>query len=149
MVESKTFKNPFGILPGGDYRWNERFRVQPSEDKLKFIKDPVKGEFDNLGLILTEEFRFSSDPEFGLEAADIATNTIRRSLMGNFSRHGWLAIRQLMIHRPPLCIRMMSLAHGHEVTPSTPYMEVLKDFRQGGRLMLPAKYLDEGRKSSR
>ena len=95
---------------GGDYRWQERFRIRPDGYKLQFVNDAEKGDFFDLKLLLTEDFQFSSEPEFGLEAVDIVTNTIRRSLSGHFNRAGWLAIPQLMIHRASHCIKLISLS---------------------------------------
>ncbi len=107
MLESHTFREPLIIAEGGNYRWQERFRKRPSDYKLRFAKDTQKDEFYDLRMVMTEDLRFSSDPEFGLEAVDIVTNTIRRSLSGNFSRAGWVAIPQLMIHRDSHYIKLI------------------------------------------
>ena len=69
MMESKTFREPLIGAEGGNYRWQERFRIRPSGYKLKFVNDSKKGEFFDLKLIMTEDFCFSSDPVFGLEAS--------------------------------------------------------------------------------
>ena len=71
---------------------------------------PGHGEYFSLNLVLKEDFRFSSAPEFGLEAADILVNAIRRSLAGNLGRQGWLPIRELMVHRTEHYIRLISMA---------------------------------------
>ncbi len=143
MLESKTFREPFIGAEGGDYRWQERFRVYPDGYKLQFVNDSEKGEFFDVNLIMTEDFCFSSESEFGLEAVDIVTNTIRRSLSGNFSRNGWMAIPQLIIHRASHCIRLISLAREGSLSRQVPYAAVLRDFRNGGRLMFPKRYLSE------
>ena len=143
MLESKTFREPFIGAEGGDYRWQERFRVYPDGYKLQFVNDPEKGEFFDINMIMTEDFCFSSEPEFGLEAVDIITNTIRRSLSGNFSRKGWMAIPQLIIHRASHCIRLISLTQEGSLSRQVPYAAVLRDFRSGGRLMFPERYLSE------
>jgi len=74
---------------------------------------------------------------------DILTNTIRRSMSGNFDRHGWLAIPQLMIHQNGHYIRLISLMPEEPSTSHFPYMKVLNDFRSGGRSMLPKKYFSD------
>ena len=94
-------------------------------------------------LYLTEDFQFSSEPEFGLEAVDIVTNTIRRSLSGHFNRAGWLAIPQLMIHRASHCIKLISLSREDQSSRPVPYANVMNDFRHGGRAMFPQGYFDE------
>ena len=128
---------------GGDYRWQERFRTRPSDYKLRFVNDSQSGKFFDLRMLMTEDFRFSSDPEFGLEAVDIVTNTIRRSLSGNFARAGWMAIPQLMIQRASHCIRLISLSRESASAQRLPYAKVMDDFRRGGRAMFPKRYFEE------
>jgi hypothetical protein len=137
MIESKSFRKSFIYVEGGDYRWHEKFRVEPNEHKLQFANVSETSEFFDLEPVLKKDFRFSSSPEFGLEAVDILVNAVRRSLAGNFRREGWLPIRKLMIHRNTHYIRMISLAA--EKTKSNPvsYKRVLSDFSVGGRNMLP------------
>ena len=143
MTESKTFREPLMAAEGGDYRWQERFRIRPDGYKLQFVNDAEKGDFFDLKLLLTEDFQFSSEPEFGLEAVDIVTNTIRRSLSGHFNRAGWLAIPQLMIHRASHCIKLISLSREDHSSRPVPYANVMNDFRHGGRAMFPQGYFDE------
>ena len=143
MLESKTFREPLIGAEGGDYRWQERFRVQPNGYKLQFVNDSEKGDYFDINMVMTEDFRFSSDPELGLEAVDIVTNTIRRSLSGNFSRAGWMAIPQLMINRASHCIKLISLVREGALSHQVPYAAVLRDFRCGGRSMFPKRYLRE------
>ena len=142
MLQSHTFREPFFAAEGGDYSWQERFRQRPSDYHLQFVNDAQKGEFFNLHMIMKEDFRFSSDPELGLEAVDIVTNTIRRSLSGHFARAGWMAIPQLMIHRASHCIRMISLAQEGQSPRTIPYARVIDDFRRGGRQMFPRRYFE-------
>ena len=143
MLESHTFREPFIGAEGGDYRWQERFRTRPSDYKLRFVNDSQSGKFFDLRMLMTEDFRFSSDPEFGLEAVDIVTNTIRRSLSGNFARAGWMAIPQLMIQRASHCIRLISLSRESASAQRLPYAKVMDDFRRGGRAMFPKRYFEE------
>ena len=140
MLESHSFREPFIVAEGGDCRWHERFRTEPDEYKLQFVRDPGEGEFFDLRLVMMEDFRFSPDPELGLEAADILTNTVRRSLSGHFERRGWMALPQLMIHRKNHYIRLISLSQEERATPRAPYTNVINDFRSGGRPMLPDKF---------
>ena len=142
-LESHTFRDPLIRAAEGDYRWQERFRTRPSDYKLRFVNDPQKGEFCNLRMVMTEDFRFSADPEFGLEAVDIVTNTIRRSLSGNFTRSGWMEIRQLMIHRASHYIKLISLSRESVSSHRIPYANVIDDFRHGGRAMFPERYFEE------
>ena len=143
MTESKTFREPLMAAEGGDYRWQERFRIRPDGYKLQFVNDSQQGDFFDLKLLLTEDFQFSSEPEFGLEAVDIVTNTIRRSLSGNFGRSGWLTIPQLMINRASHCIKLISLSREDHSSHTAPYANVLNDFRHGGRAMFPLRYFNE------
>ena len=143
MLESKTFREPLIAAEGGDYRWQEQFRKHPDDYKLRFVNDSEKGEFFDLREVIAENLGFSSDPEFGLEAVDIVTNAIRRSLSGNFAREGWIAIPQLMIGRASHCVRLITLSRESTLSSSIPYAKVLRDFRHGGRPMFPRRYFDE------
>ena len=42
MLESHSFREPFIAAEGGDYRWHDRFKTEPDEYKLQFVKDPEK-----------------------------------------------------------------------------------------------------------
>ena len=136
LLESQSLREPFVYVEGGDYRYAKRFEVEPGEHILPYAKEPEKAAFDDLRLKLTEDFRFSPDSEFGLEAVDILTNTVRRSMAGNFQRPGWMSLPQLMIHDDQHYIKMVNL---EEPTAAAdyPYMKVLNDFRKGGRLLIP------------
>jgi len=79
-----------------------------------------------------DDIRFSSDPEPGLELVDIVTNALRRALIGNLARDGWIGIRDLMIARREQSINMVSL-NGFEPPPPLPYYDVLKQFKGQGR----------------
>jgi hypothetical protein len=137
MIESKTLRKPMAKVEGADYSWHDRFVTEPDEYKKQFMDDPDKGDFFDLKLVLKEDFRFSSDPEYGLEAVDILTNAVRRSMSGNFRRFGWLPVRSLMIHSKDHYIRLITLAERKAIPQDVPYMGMLNDFRSGGRIMLP------------
>ena len=146
MLESKTFREPMIGMEGGDYRWHERFRNRPDDYKLQFVNDAEKGDFFDLRMIMTEDFRFSAEPELGLEAVDIVTNTIRRSLSGHFARAGWLAIPQLMIDRGSHCIKLITLSRESVASHPMPYAKVLDDFRRGGRSLFPRSFFEESQR---
>lgn len=142
MLESKSFREPLIGVEGGDYRWHDRFKIELSEYKKQFVKNPKKSNFFDLRPVMTEDFRFSSEPEFGLEAVDIMTNTVRRSMSGNFKRHGWLAIPPLMVHRKDQYFSFISLMQEEDSSSSRfPYMKVIRDFRSGGRTMVPENFI--------
>lgn len=136
-LESRSFRKPFLIAEGGDYRWQERFKKFPSDYKLRHTRDPKNGVFYDLRMVMTEDLSFSSDPEFGLEAVDVVTNTIRRSLSGNLGRSGWIEVPQLMIHRAPQYIKMISLSRETIAPDPLPYLNVIEDFLHGGQALVP------------
>lgn len=142
LIESKSFKEPFIAAEGGNYAAHERFRTTPNEYMRQFFNFSGKEEHFSLHPILKEDFRFSWDGEFGLEAADILINAVRRSLAGNFRREGWLPVRELMVHRKQHYIQLISLAPDDGKKPKVGYNGVLKDFSTGGRNMLPPRLLD-------
>ena len=137
MLESYSFQQPMLGVKEGDYRWHDRFKSAPGDDRLQFAENPERDDFFDLKMIMTEDFRFSPDPEFGLEAVDVVTNAIRRSLSGNFSRAGWIEIPQIMTHRKGHYIRLITLSRGSYSVNRIPYSNVLDDFRHGGRPLLP------------
>ena len=137
MLESYSFQRPMLGVKEGNYRWHDRFKKTPGDEKLQFAKNPERDDFFDLKMIMTENFCFSPDPEFGLEAVDIVTNAVRRSLSGNFRRAGWIEIPQIMIHRKGHYIRLITLSKKNYSVDRIPYSNVLDDFRHGGRLLLP------------
>lgn len=142
MLESKTFRKPFMSFEGGDYRAHDRFRTELSGYKKRFTEVTDRSKFLNINLIMTEDFRFSSESEFGLEAADILTNAVRRSLAGNLQRSGWRTIPGLMIHRRDHYIKFISLKEQLEEPKEVPYRQVLIDFSRGGRSLVPEHLFD-------
>ncbi|AVF04677.1 MULTISPECIES: hypothetical protein [Devosia] len=139
MLASHTFRAPFMQVEGGDYSGLARFRTTVSDWKRQFAPTSTPGEFFDLRLLMDESFRFSDESEFGLEAVDILVNAMRRSLAGNFTREGWLKLSQLMINRVPHCFQFIRLNEG-PLPQSPAYVSVLKDFKRGGRSMLPPRH---------
>lgn len=142
MLEFYSTRKPFFVADEGDYRCLERFRKFPSTHKTQSGEDPSTSTSYDLKMVMTEDLRFSSDIEFGLEAVDILTNTIRRSLSGNFGRSGWMEIPRLMIHRSPHYIEAISLSREDRSSHAVPYSKVISDFRHRGRPLFPKWYLE-------
>ena len=93
----------------------------------------------DLRLLMKESFRFSSDPEPGLELVDIVTNATRRALMGHLGSAGWSPLPRLMVHnaREPY-IDIVTLSALTIDAHRRPYSDVLANgYRSGGRSMLP------------
>jgi hypothetical protein len=82
-----------------------------------------------------ESFRFSSQPEPGLELVDIVTNALRRGLVGNLGEAGWLPLRSVMIHRSDLYVSPVGLICRDDRKLSRPLLPVMNKFRTGGRIM--------------
>jgi len=136
LLQSHTMREPMGMIPGGDYSAHDRLLTVPSDYIRKFAKNPERGEFLDLKPVLTDDFRFSSDAEFGLEAVDVLVNAVRRSLSGNFQRNGWSSIPSIMINRNPNTIRFIALSNAEHDTSKLPYVSVFRDFEHGGRHLL-------------
>lgn len=81
-----------------------------------------------------EHFCFSSEPLPGLELADIVTNCLRRSLVGNLREEGWLPLRDLMINRRDTTVRPVALHYKDKVV-SQSYSTVLNQLSDGRRSM--------------
>jgi hypothetical protein len=117
-------------IRGGDYRAHDRSKTEVSDYKKQFATDAKEDDFFDLRPLLREHLRFSSQPEYGLEASDILVNVIRRSMSGNFQRRGWLPIRSLMIHRAEQYVRIISLREDSREEQRVPYRRMLNDFRR-------------------
>ena len=82
-----------------------------------------------------ESFRFSSEPEPGLELVDIVTNALRRGLVGNLGEAGWLPLRGLMIHRSEVYVNPVGLVHSDDRKLARSLLPVMNKFCTGGRIM--------------
>jgi len=138
-TQSKSFREPMGKLVEGDYSYFQRFESAIPEYLRPHLKNPEAKSGLDAKKIITESFRFSSNPEPGLEMVDILTNATRRALVGNLGKHGWANIPRLMIHRKSHYINMISLADAPK-SHHYPYMSVLNYFSQGGKEILAPRF---------
>jgi hypothetical protein len=140
-LQSKMARDPMGSLKIGDYSHMKRFEFDEISD---FMKDMLKPKPDgpkpmNLGLLLSESLRFSTDPEPGLELVDILTNATRRAFRGHLQREGWQEIPTIMIARNPNTIHMLSLDSNIPESMRLPYGKVVMEFHDRAKSMLTAK----------
>jgi hypothetical protein len=138
-VQSKSFRKPFGQFTEGDYSHFQRFDRDVPDYLREHMKDPSAETGLDANKIMTENFRFSADPEVGLELADILTNATRRALMNNLKTKGWQDIPRLMIHRGQHYIHLIRLAEPPD-DYHYPYMDVLLAFSQGGKNILAPRF---------
>lgn len=141
-LQSKSLRKPMGMFTEGDYSHFRRFGTVLSEHLKPHVKDPSKDHATDLRKLLTEHFRFSTEPEPCLEMVDILTNATRRALMGRLRIKGWGNIRRLMIHRPEHYIQFIALKQTPPKQTRYPYLPVLKYFSQGGKNMLAPRFLN-------
>ncbi len=139
LLEAHTAKQPFMMVEGGNYSGLDRYETTLGDWKRRFIETGEREVFFDVRLLMEEDFRFSSRSEPGLEVVDVLVNTMRRSVAGNFSRNGWMALTRLMIHRNPQCFNFIMLGTGAARELSLPYASVLQDFKNGGRFMLASR----------
>ena len=135
-LQALSLVRPGNFLSDGDYHHLDRFFMELP----RYLTDQVKPDLAdkvglNLQLIFRESFRFSSDPEPGLELVDIITNALRRGLVGNLGDEGWLPIRTIMIHRSECYIALLGVTDTRSVRDQ-PYNSRLNHFKQGGRNMM-------------
>lgn len=144
VLQSRSLRHPLPMFEEGDYSHFERFRMEVPEYMRPHIPpDPRRrgsNETNDLRKIITESFRFSSDPEPGLELADIVVNATRRALAGNLDIAGWGDIRRLMIHRAQHYIQVVALRGARHRRERPPYMPVLRHFSEGGKDMLAPRF---------
>lgn len=137
ILESRSIKHPLGLIEGGRYEAEAKFSVEPSDWKKAALQVSCQDATLDLGRMVRDRIRFSPKPLFGLEAVDVMTNAIRRSLIGNLQRPGWIKIRNIMIHRSEHYIALTTLGPEINFAGARPYKHVLDDFTRGGRTMLP------------
>jgi hypothetical protein len=139
-IQSKSFRNPIGQLVDADYSHFERFETEIPEYLHPHLKNPKERSGLDARKILTEQFRFSSNVEPGLEMVDILTNATRRALTGRLRHEGWKNIPRLMIHRDRHYINLISLQEepaGHRY----PFAKALRYFSRGGKSILAPRFL--------
>ena len=88
---------------------------------------------------LLADLRFaSSHDEPGLQMADIATNAIRRTLMGNLQRSGWRGLGRVMVQpaRNSEVIQMITLTPTPRFWKRSPYLLPLKIIRSAALPMV-------------
>jgi hypothetical protein len=143
IIQSQSLKKPMAMFEGGDYSHFERFRTTIPEymkPHVPRIPERRRNDASDLRKMITESFRFSSNPEVGLEVVDILVNATRRALTGNLDGTGWRNIPRLMIHRAQQYIRMVSLSRTVLSRQQWPYMDVLRRFSQGGKDMIAPRF---------
>jgi hypothetical protein len=134
MLQSKSIKEPMPMIIGQDYSHFHRFDMEIPAYLTEINEAPKSGLVADIRKIMTENFRFSSGIETGLELVDILTNATRRALVGNLKIEGWGNIHRLMIHRREQClgvVAMGSIPEGHRPA----FTSVIRHFGGGGRSM--------------
>lgn len=141
VLQTMTIREPIKAIPVGDYSHMKRFEMEPSPWLRGLIGPRAKDDAPahDLKAMLTENLRFSSAPEPGLELVDILTNATRRALIGNLKEPGWKDVRTLMIHRKgPHYIHFFSLEQDPVAGRVYPYLDVLHHYGREGKSMLTA-----------
>lgn len=136
-LQSMSLQKPGVMLPGGDYSHFQRFIMDELPQYLRDVAptgDRRYGAGVDLQMMYRENFRFSSDPEPGLEMADIVTNALRRGLVRNLGEAGWLPLRSLMIHRSEVYVNPVGFLPSDRKL-ARPLLGVMNKFRSGGRIM--------------
>lgn len=137
-LQAMSLERPGAMLPGGDYRHFRRFILAELPAYLRDVAPPgdrTYGAGVDLQLMYGESFRFSSEPEPGLELVDIVTNALRRGLVGNLGEAGWLPLRGLMIHRSDVYVSPVGLIHSDDRKLARSLLPVMNKFCTGGRIM--------------
>lgn len=139
-LQAMSLVKPGAMLPGGDYRHFRRFIFDELPEYLRDVAPPAdrsRGAGVDLQKMFGESFRFSSEPEPGLELVDIVTNALRRGLIGNLGEAGWLPLRGLMIHRSDVYVSPVGLLPPDRKLARA-LLPVMSKFRAGGRIMATA-----------
>lgn len=135
LLQTRSIRNPMIMLKGADYsHFLEKFSMGVPEYMVPHVGHDT--DTTNLGKMLKESFRFSSNAEPGLELVDIVTNATRRALIGNLGEAGWTDIPRLMVHRQEQYIRFITLNVEGSENRRVSYANVLSKFRKTGKSML-------------
>jgi hypothetical protein len=148
MLQSKMLREPMVTLREADYSHFERFDTTIGDHLKPHIPHRQSDQATDLNKVMTEDLRFSSEVEPGLEMVDVLVNATRRALMGNLGHLGWRDLRSLMIHQAHHYIQVMTLLSVEPSLKRWPYMPVLRHFSSGGRVMLAPRFRREGRNPS-
>jgi hypothetical protein len=146
-MQQESLRNPFRRLIGGNDNYFSRFYSQLPEFLIRHVPDyqPNEPPAIDITKIMTENFRFSTQAEAGLELADIVTNATRRAFSGNLQERGWWNIPTIMIGRAESCnVHLMALEDRNPPLP-VPWGNVARHFANFGRRMVAP---DRRRKSS-
>jgi hypothetical protein len=138
-LESQSRDRPFGEFEDGDYSHFARFHTIASDHHVEALGLTDHKVLD-ANRIMTESFRFSPEPEPGLELVDVVTNATRRSLSGRLTEAGWHDIPRLMIHRRQHYVQLINLVRGPLRRVNRPYGAVLRHFARGGKDMLAPRF---------
>jgi hypothetical protein len=135
MTQSRSFREPFPQLEGGDY---SHFAAKEVAVSGYWAKE-FPGQKGETGLALAPmltEIVFSPDPAPGLELVDVLTNAVRRALTGRLGPRGWQGISGVMIHRREATY-VHAIGFGPERRVADPEAaKVLRQLGRGGRSML-------------
>ncbi len=144
-VQAESFRNPLGVFEEGDYRYFTRFNHNeiPTQYENEFTEsDPLPGD---IKMILSENRIFvDSKHSAGIQIADIAVNTLRRSMKGNLLRHGYEDLGSLIIHEKGGPFVMHFFTVGNKIFNKNSlleYPEVLRILRKKNRNMIAKSIL--------
>lgn len=142
-LEMISIENPTMFLKGANYSHIGGFINQVPKRLEQVFEDKPSDDFSAFPLkkVLTENFKFSSEIEPGLELVDILTNATRRALKGNLSQHGWENIPNLMInYKNKPRIGVFSIGSNNHTPSDMPYVRVLKHFVGRKTMPTPSMY---------
>jgi hypothetical protein len=138
-IQTISIKQPMQILKGCDYSYFERFDAEVSDREAE--KQGLRyRRGTNIGQVMRESFRFSSNPEPGLEMIDVVANATRRALLGRLSPDGWRNIPRLMIHRREQYIHIVNLHDRVMPRGNRPDRPVMRAFHGHGRRMIAPRF---------
>jgi hypothetical protein len=139
MLQWRSLTNPAASLEGADYSHFERYRAKLPAHLKQHVADPERDDAFSLTMLLKEHFRFSAQPEPGLELVDILANATRRALVGSLDIRGWKGLPCLMIHRKHQYIEVSTFGDSMK-NRTRPYFPVLAHFMTGGKRMLAPRF---------
>ncbi len=108
LITGKSEVSPWGMLPGADYSYLERFDFDTPPEGVPVVTDR---HYTDLKKVLREDFSFApSERDLGLQLADMIASILTRALNGTLQKAGWESLGRLFVRRPQRTVRVIALS---------------------------------------
>ncbi len=108
LITGKSEVSPWGMLPGADYSYLERFDFDTLPEGLPVV---TGRHYTDIKKVLRQDFSFApSERDLGLQLADMIASILTRALNGTLQEAGWESLGRLFVRRPQRTVRVIALS---------------------------------------